>query len=341
MPEIADYLQHVVRIPIRAVSQAIVHPGGELFFACFTVQVALLVGIRLVQRHRHTAVWPALFPRRALKRRSTIVDVGLFLFAYGLPLVGSIGLFLRPTSRAIRGVLPSPAVGSGLFASNRTISLVVATLATLVALDFGLFVSHWLHHKIPILWAFHAVHHSAPEMTPLTATRVHPVEYFVSRVIATATTGLLLGVWRAMVQPVLSVQTILGTHAVFFVFQLAFAAVRHSSVPMSFGPLERVFVSPRMHQLHHSVDPSHHDRNFGTVLSVWDALFGLRIRTTPPGGVRFGVLGMDGDSIRTTLISPFAVAAGSLPLIGTLLHSTRFMRPDFTANSTVAPQRNN
>ena len=323
MPEIAHYLQHVVRVPIRAISQAIVHPGGELFFACFAVQVALLVGIRFGQRHRQTAVWPSLFPRRALKRRSTIVDVGLFLFAYGVPLVGSIGLLLRPTSRAVRRALPSPAFGSGLFADNRIISLVVATLATLLALDFGLFVSHWLHHKIPALWAFHAVHHSAPEMTPLTATRVHPVEYFVNRAIATATTGLLLGVWRATVQPDLSVQTILGTHAVFFVFQLVFAAARHSSIPMSFGPFERVFVSPRMHQLHHSIDPSHHNRNFGTVLSVWDAVFGLRIRTIPPEGVRFGVHGMDGDSLRATLVSPFAAAAGTLPRLGTLLRTGR------------------
>ena len=332
MLEIADYLRHVVRIPIRAISQAIVHPGGELFFAFFAAQVAILVGIRLGQRHRRTPVWPGLFPRRALKRRSTIVDVGLFLFAYGVPLIGSIGLLLRPTSRAVRGALPSPTIGSGFFADNRTISLVVATLATLVALDFGLFVSHWLHHKIPALWAFHAVHHSAPEMTPLTATRVHPVEYFVSRAIATATAGLLLGAWRATVQPDLSVQTILGTHAVFFLFQLAFAAVRHSSIPMSFGPFERVFVSPRMHQIHHSIDPSHHDRNFGTVLSVWDAVFGLRIRAIPLEGVRFGVHGMDGDSLRATLVSPFAAAAG------TLLRNGRSRRPDFIANSKVTPQ---
>ena len=317
MSVIAEYLQAFIRIPARAVRDEFVHPGGELFFAFFLPQVVALVGVRFVQRRRNAAVWPSFFPRSAIRRRSSVVDIILFVLSNGAP-IGSIALLVKPTSQLVGKVLPSPAVGARLFAAEPGVALVFGTLATLLALDFGLFVTHWLHHKIPMLWAFHAVHHSAPEMTPLTASRVHPVEFLVNRVIASTTAGLLLGVWRAAVQPQLSVQTILGTHLAFFVFQAWFSSARHSSVPISFGPLERIFVSPRMHQLHHSIDPAHFGRNYGSILSVWDAMFGYRLRRFPPEGVRFGVNGMDGDSLRETLLLPCANAARS---VSALRHS--------------------
>ena len=316
MSVIAEYLQAFIRFPARAARDEFVVAGGELFFAFFLPQVVALVGVRFVQRRRNAAVWPSFFPRSAIRRRSNVVDIILFVLTTGAPL-GSIALLVRPMSQLVGRILPSPAIGASVLAAEPGVALVFGTLATLLALDFGLFATHWLHHKIPMLWAFHAVHHSAPEMTPLTASRVHPVEFLVNRVIASATAGLLLGVWRAAVQPQLSVQTILGTHVVFFVFQAWFASARHSSVPISFGPLERIFVSPRMHQLHHSIDPAHHDRNFGGILSVWDAMFGYRLRVISPEGVRFGVSGMDGDSVRQTLLLPFVNAVTSLPLVRT------------------------
>lgn len=312
-------------IPLRAFLKAFVRPGGELFFVLFIPQLAILAGVRLAQRRAGKLVWPRVFPRSALRRRSTAIDISLSIFEYGAPLVSSI-LLIGPVARTVRGVLPSLALGADLFASNHILATACATLATLVAVDFGQFVAHWLHHKIPMLWAFHAVHHSAPEMTPLTASRVHPVEVIVARVVATGVAGFVLGLWTAMVQPVLSVQTVFGAHAAFLLFQLAFSAVRHSSIPISFGPIERVLVSPRMHQLHHSNDPAHYDQNFGQILSVWDAMIGRRLRTMPPEGVRFGVTGINGDSFRATLLSPFPIAAKSALAFRASARPTRVSR---------------
>lgn len=314
MSVIAEYVYAFLRVPARAFRDEFVLPGGELFVALLVPQVVALVGVRFVQRRRHLAVWPSFFPKSAVRRRSSIVDVVLFILSNGLPM-GTLALLTKPTSQLVARFLPSPAVGARLFAAEPNVALAFGTLATLLALDFGLFVTHWLHHKIPPLWAFHAVHHSAPEMTPLSASRVHPAEFFANRLISSVTAGLLLGVWRAAVQPQLTAATILGTHLAFFVFQAWFASARHSSVPISFGPLERMFVSPRMHQLHHSTDPAHYDRNFGTILSVWDAMFGFQLRQFPHEGVRFGVNGMDGDSLSDTLFRPCVRAVRSVSVL--------------------------
>ena len=52
-----------------------------------------------------------------------------------------------------------------------------ALLAALfVARDFGVFAAHALQHRVPLLWAFHKVHHTTTALTPLSALRAHPVD---------------------------------------------------------------------------------------------------------------------------------------------------------------------
>jgi sterol desaturase/sphingolipid hydroxylase (fatty acid hydroxylase superfamily) len=44
---------------------------------------------------------------------------------------------------------------------------------------------------------------------------------------------------------------------------LTFANFRHSELWISFGPLNYLISSPAMHQIHHSLDERHRDKNFG------------------------------------------------------------------------------
>jgi hypothetical protein len=51
--------------------------------------------------------------------------------------------------------------------------------------------------------------------------------------------------------------------------------VRHTHLQMSYGPwLNRIFLCPYWHQLRHSIEPRHYNRNYGLLLSVWDEMFG-------------------------------------------------------------------
>jgi sterol desaturase/sphingolipid hydroxylase (fatty acid hydroxylase superfamily) len=50
-----------------------------------------------------------------------------------------------------------------------------------------------------------------------------------------------------------------------------------------------VLVSPHMHQAHHSADAAQHDKNFATVFSLWDWMFGTLYLPAREERFRFGV----------------------------------------------------
>ena len=75
-------------------------------------------------------------------------------------------------------------------------------------------------------------------------------------------------------------------------------ALRHSHVPLSFGLLEGVIVSPRMHQIHHSSLEAHWDKNFGTNLSVFDWMFGTGYRPSAGEVMATGIYGYSPEQLQ-------------------------------------------
>jgi sterol desaturase/sphingolipid hydroxylase (fatty acid hydroxylase superfamily) len=126
--------------------------------------------------------------------------------------------------------------------------------------DFMVYASHVALHKIGFLWHFHAMHHSQPNLNPLTTDRTHLVE----DVFEDAVHYLPLAVLGV------SFPTWVGVRA----FNWFWSHLVHSNVRWTLGPLDRVLVSPQYHRIHHSIAPRHHDRNFAGRLVVWDWLFG-------------------------------------------------------------------
>lgn len=132
-----------------------------------------------------------------------------------------------------------------------------AVVAIAVAMDFCNWLVHLANHRVRMLWRFHELHHSQEDLNALTVFRTHPfihVSYLLSVVPAVvllangAMPTILLVVYGGMV---------------------AFA---HSNTNLSFGPLERVFVSPNFHRIHHRLKGAQ-DVNLGFTLTVWDQLF--------------------------------------------------------------------
>ncbi len=149
------------------------------------------------------------------------------------------------------------------------------TLVFFLLHDFGRYLAHWVQHRYSWLWQFHKAHHSAEVLTPITAFRAHPVDLFVMALGANVFTGVALGVYDYFWHGYFGYWVFLGNHVLIAIYKL-FGNLRHSHVWLSFGPLDRVFVSPAMHQIHHSSLPEHRDKNMGFALSIWDALFGTR-----------------------------------------------------------------
>ena len=53
--------------------------------------------------------------------------------------------------------------------------------------------------------------------------------------------------------------------------------------------LEKIFISPFQHQIHHSDNPAHFNKNLGSKLALWDWLFGTLVRSREVGKIQFGI----------------------------------------------------
>lgn len=183
--------------------------------------------------------------------------------------------------------------------------LLFFTLGVFVWDDFLRFFHHWLMHKIPFLWEFHKLHHSARVLTPLTLYRAHPVEAIFAILRNSLSLGVAIGVFIYIFGSSFSLWTLLGINGFGFLFNLVGANLRHSHIPLGFGRLERVLISPIQHQIHHSKNPAHYDKNFGVSLAIWDDLFGSLVFSKEASRIRVGL----NERFRTSLwrhyVGPF------------------------------------
>lgn len=147
------------------------------------------------------------------------------------------------------------------------------TLTLFVLNDFTRYVLHRLMHAVPLLWRFHRVHHSAEVLNPLTFYRIHPVENLLFGLRYAFTTGFVTAVFIYFFGAGIGLVEVLGVNVLVFVFMIFGSNLRHSHIPLSYGKrLEKWFISPLQHQLHHTRIYTH--RNFGSYLAIWDRWFG-------------------------------------------------------------------
>lgn len=108
-------------------------------------------------------------------------------------------------------------------------------------------------------WRAHRWHHSARDLYWLSGNR-GSIPDVVLQLIPLALTSVLF------LEP--------GEVLIAAVITLANGFVQHMNVRGRWRALEWIFVTPRVHGLHHAVDPRLQGRNFGALLTVWDRLFG-------------------------------------------------------------------
>ncbi len=154
----------------------------------------------------------------------------------------------------------------------------VAVLAALVLFDLWMYLWHRANHEIPLLWRLHRVHHTDPRMDASTALRFHPGEILISTLLNSGVI-LLIG---------LSLETLVLYKAV----MIPVILLHHSNLRLPADVdriLRLVIVPPSLHRVHHSEIIEETNSNYGTVLSVWDRLFGsLRLRADI-GSIRYGI----------------------------------------------------
>lgn len=215
------------------------------------------------------------FPKAVFAHPSARLDYKFFLvnkISFGFFVAPMVAI--EPTASAwAHGLLAGRGAGLGLEAGP--LALAAFTAAAILVFDFGIWASHWLQHRVPWLWEFHKVHHSAEALTPVTNYRMHPIDEIQSALVVGLCTGSLYGLFRFLYTEPPPEFTILGLNVALFAFYLFGFNLRHSHVWLSYpGWLSRLLVSPAQHQIHHSRDPRHFDRNFGLIFAFWDWAFG-------------------------------------------------------------------
>jgi len=167
-------------------------------------------------------------------------------------------------------------------------TLILYTVTLFIVSDF---TRYWLHrflHTIPFLWEFHKVHHSAKVLNPLTFYRVHPVENILFGFRYSLSIGFVTGIFIYFFGSKIGLVEVLGANAFIFVFSLLGSNLRHSHIPLAyFKTLEKWFISPKQHQIHHS--KKYFNKNFGGYLSVWDRLFGTLKLSNEVKVLKFGL----------------------------------------------------
>lgn len=137
---------------------------------------------------------------------------------------------------------------------------VVQLLAIMALTDF---VQYWVHrmfHRVPFLWRFHAVHHSAQCMDWMAGARMHFLEILVLRG-TTVIPMIVLGFDQSAVNAYLLIVYLYATFV-------------HSNLGISFGFLEKLLVTPRFHHWHHGIEKEAIDVNFSVHFPLYDILFG-------------------------------------------------------------------
>ncbi len=241
--------------------------------------VALLYILNSAKSEKKTNFLQYIWPKEVYLHPSTVTGYKYY-FVYTL--LQSFVVFPAIVSseylaNGVRSALTQLTGTTALFAVTEPQFWHHAAFTVFIALgvDFGMFYFHYLGHKIPFLWEFHKVHHSAEVLTPLTVYRAHPVELFFGATFFATITGVAMGLWMYLFGSQMSLLLIQGVNVLTFAFYLAGYNLRHSHIWLAYPSwLSHILISPAQHQIHHSIDPKHYDKNFAYIFAFWDWLFG-------------------------------------------------------------------
>ncbi len=234
----------------------------------------------------------ALHPQK-LFRKAILTDLGYYFLSSLIPSL-LLGVPLAFVAWGVHRFVP-PAI-------TATVAGWPAWLRIVIALTVGDIGSYWGHrwsHEIPLLWRFHAIHHSAEHVDYLVNTRAHPVDMVFTRLCGLVPL-YILGVaapMRGSASLIPLMVLILGSAWGFFV---------HANLRWRFGPLEWFISTPAFHHWHHTNDgPAYLNKNYAPMMPWVDRIFGTLYLPKSEQPVRYGIDQQLASGFFGQLMQPF------------------------------------
>ena len=144
---------------------------------------------------------------------------------------------------------------------------VPALLAATLAWDFIYYWNHRFMHESRYMWAVHVVHHSSERYNLSTALRQPVADAFGTFLPYSALA--FVGIRPELIQSARGIN-------------LLYQYWIHTDTIRRLGPFESVLNTPSHHRVHHGSNGQYIDRNHGSILIVWDRLFGTYEREGEP-----------------------------------------------------------
>ena len=232
--------QHILGLLIQVVRQ------------CFWLVVFTAVFVPL---ERLFAVRPS-----KVFHRGWSTNLGWY-FVNGLTPIFILGPPSALIALAVHTILPASFTGAAA-----ALPLWARMVAAMVVGEIGFYWGHRWSHELPLLWRFHAIHHSAEQLNFLVNTRAHPVDMVFTRLCGLTllyATGLASTVGP---HPTLVPALVLFVGSIWSYFI-------HANLRWRLGPLEELISSPAFHHWHHTRE-DHRDHNYASMLPVMDRVFG-------------------------------------------------------------------
>ncbi|WP_299402553.1 sterol desaturase family protein [uncultured Roseobacter sp.] len=285
-----------------------------VIYLCATV---VLVYVLWILRGRSGSFTAYLLPKETYLHKSNLVDIKIFLFNSLLSVAG-IFTMLTFTPAMTIFLLDALLTASGSQRPDAAAPIawtttLIATVIMILTMDFCVYWIHRIHHEVQSLWPYHAVHHSAEVMTPLTVNRKHPMYILFGILFRGFVIGTVQALMLFLVVGKVNVLTIGSVNAGYFLFNALGSNLRHSHIWLSYGRvLEHIFISPAQHHIHHSIERKHYNKNYGEVFAFWDWMFGTLYVPASYENINYGLSDEEGNRIeqphptlRAALLHPF------------------------------------
>lgn len=215
---------------------------------CLEILVNFTLGIGLcMMLYAAELAFPRSEPIPLGQRRNAAVYTAIMLIAFAVA-----GAVLSVTLFDLGYQAPISLNGLGFPGT------IIAVITGVIIGDFFYYWYHRASHHFPLLWRFHAVHHSIREMGAPTGYH-HVAEPFLKIPFVIVPVFLLFSFPGAQFAP--AIVALQGYYL-------------HSTTRLNYGWFGWIITDNRAHRIHHSLDAAHQNRNFGVVTLLWDKLFG-------------------------------------------------------------------